>query len=111
MTDGRLVYGQETQRLYVKHPHRQRIAFKEQPVMALRLKQLLFDLPLGGNVSGDPLQLNDAAILGHELDVLANPNLGSIFGDGRKFKVSDGNLVLNLLSVESQRFFAVIVSD
>ena len=79
--------------------------------MALGLEQLLFDLPLRSDISGDPLQLNDPAILGHELDVLANPNLGSVFGDGRKLKVSDGNLVFNLLSVESQRFFTVIVAD
>ena len=69
--------------------------------MALGLEQLLFDLPLRSDISGDPLQLNDPAILGHELDVLANPNLGSISGDGRKLKVSDENLVLNLLRVES----------
>ena len=101
MTNGRVVYGQEAQGFHVKHPHRKRIAFKEQPVVTLGLEQLLFDLALCGNVSGDSLQLNDLAILGHELDVLANPNLGSISGDGRKLKVSDENLVLNLLSVES----------
>ena len=111
MTNGRVVYGQEAQRFDVKHPHRQRIAFKEHPIVTLGLKQLLFDLALCGDVSGDSLQLNDLAILYHELDVLANPNLDSIFGDGRKLKVSDGNLVLNLLSVESEHFFTVIVAD
>src|SRR5437016_880632 len=111
MTNGRVVYGQEAQRFHVKNPHRQRIAFKEQPIVALGLMQLLFDLALGGNVSGDSLQLNDLAILDHKLDVLSNPNVGSIFGDGRKLKVSDGNSVLNLLSVESERFFTVIVAD
>ena len=38
MTNGRVVDRQEAQRFHVKDPHRQRIAFKEQPIIALGLK-------------------------------------------------------------------------
>src|SRR2546421_7645967 len=65
MTDGCIVYCQKDKRLEIKHPHRQRISFKQQPVTPFRFQKLALDFLTRCDITRNALQLDNFSVLDH----------------------------------------------